>query len=159
MKTATYRIDAAVPYLMNRIANRLNRRLEALLRTQGLTFRHWRVLAFLAATERRTIVDLAEYTVIPHSTLSRFVARMERAGLVRRADATHDLRAVELALTPSGRKLYQRILPLTLGLNEELLVGFDAAERRQLVALLARMRDNLGLDTAVHSARRTSPEP
>ncbi len=141
-----YRIEVAAPYLMNRIANRLNRRLVDELRTVGLTFRHWRVLAFLAANRRRTIAALAEYSVTPHSTLSRFLDRMARAGLVQRTAALDDQRAVELALTAKGRRLYERILPLALDINRELLRGFSDRERQTLAALLARMRDNLGLD-------------
>jgi DNA-binding MarR family transcriptional regulator len=147
-----YSIEAAVPYLINRIASRLNRLLVAELKTQGLTFRDWRVLAFLAATERRTIVELADYSVIPHSTLSRLLDRMERGGLVRRSSAAHDLRAVELSLTAAGRRRYERVLPLALALNAELMRGFGAAERRALGAMLARMRDNLGLDGAPPAA-------
>jgi DNA-binding MarR family transcriptional regulator len=141
-----YSIEAAVPYLLNRIVNRLNRRLVEELKTLGLTFRDWRVLAFLAATERRTIVELAAYSVIPHSTLSRLLDRMARDGLVRRDGAEHDLRAVALTVTPAGRKLYERVLPLALGLNAELLAGFSAEERRILNGFLGRLRDNLGLD-------------
>jgi DNA-binding MarR family transcriptional regulator len=143
-----YSIEAAMPYLLNRIVNRLNRRLVEQLKAQGMTFRDWRVLAFLAATERRTIVELAEYSVIPHSTLSRLLDRMERNGLVTRSSAPHDLRAVALSLTAAGRRRYARILPLALELNGELMRGFSAAERRTLAALLGRMRDNLGLDGA-----------
>ncbi len=143
-----YSIEAAMPYLLNRIVNRLNRLLVEQLKAHGMTFRDWRVLAFLAATERRTIVELAEYSVIPHSTLSRLLDRMERNGLVKRAGAPHDLRAVVLSLTPTGRKRYERVLPLALALNAELMQGFTAEERRMLAALLGRMRDNLGLDGA-----------
>lgn len=150
---ARYSIEVAAPYLMSRIVNRLNQRLVAALKTLGLTFRHWRVLAFLAAAERRTIAELAQYTVTPHSTLSRFLDRMERAGLVRRAESAHDLRAIELRLTPRGRALYERILPLALEINAQLLAGFSAAERAQLERLLARMRDNLGLDSTPGAPR------
>jgi DNA-binding MarR family transcriptional regulator len=143
-----YSIEAAMPYLLNRIVNRLNRLLVEQLKAQGMTFRDWRVLAFLAATERRTIVELAEYSVIPHSTLSRLLDRMERNGLVKRSSAPHDLRAVALTLTAAGRRRYERILPMALALNAELMQGFTAEERRMLAALLGRMRDNLGLDGA-----------
>jgi DNA-binding MarR family transcriptional regulator len=143
-----YTIEAATPYLLNRIANRLNRLLVDELKSQGMTFRDWRVLAFLAATDRRTIVELAEYSVIPHSTLSRLLDRMARNGLVKRTSAAHDLRAVALSLTAAGRKRYERILPLALALNAELMRGFTPDERRTLAALLGRMRDNLGLDGA-----------
>lgn len=141
-----YRIEIAAPYLMNRIVNRLNRRLADDLGAVGLTFRHWRVLAFLATNRQRTIADLAEYTVTPHSTLSRFLDRMAGAGLVRRTSAADDHRAVLLSLAPKGRRLYERILPLALDINRALLRGLSDRDRQALGSLLAHMRDNLGLD-------------
>jgi DNA-binding MarR family transcriptional regulator len=141
-----YRIEVAAPYLMNRIVNRLNRRLADDLGAVGLTFRHWRVLAFLATNRQRTIADLAEYTVTPHSTLSRFLDRMAGAGLVQRSGAADDQRAVLLSLAPKGRRLYEGILPLALDINRLLLRGFSDRDRQALGRLLARMRDNVGLD-------------
>lgn len=47
-------LEELLPYLMNRLVNRLNRNLSARLRREGLTFQHWRVLLVLATRGRAT---------------------------------------------------------------------------------------------------------
>ncbi len=140
----TYVIGRATAYLLNRLAERLNADLRAVLRPSGLTLRHWRVLAFLAPSGPVPIVALARDALIPHSTLSRLLARMERASLVRRsADASQDLRWAAYSLTREGERIYRRILPHVLALNERLLDGVPAAQREILDRHLARMLANL----------------
>jgi DNA-binding MarR family transcriptional regulator len=139
-----YVIGRATAYLLNRLAERLNAELRAVLRPFGLTLRHWRVLAFLAPSGPMPIVALARDALIPHSTLSRLLARMERSSLVRRsAGQSQDLRWAAYSLTREGDRIYRRILPHVLALNERLLDGVPAAQREILDRHLARMLANL----------------
>lgn len=139
-----YAIGRATPYLLNRLAERMNAELRAALRPFRLTLRHWRVLAFLAPSGPVPIVALARDALIPHSTLSRLCARMERAGLVRRsAGKAEDLRWANYALTKEGERLYRRVLPHVVALNERLLDGVPETQRESLDRHLARMLANL----------------
>lgn len=138
-----YEIGRATPYLLNRLAERMNAELAAVLRTHRLTLRHWRVLAFLAARGPVPIIALARDALIPHSTLSRLLARMERAALVRRSNGSQDLRWATYALTREGERLYRRALPGVMALNERLLEGLAPAARRALDQQLAAMLANL----------------
>ena len=138
-----YAIGRATPYLLNRLAERMNAELAAVLRTYRLTLRHWRVLAFLAARGPVPIIALARDALIPHSTLSRLLARMERAALVRRSNGSQDLRWAAYALTREGERLYRRALPGVVALNERLLEGLAPAARRALDQQLAAMLANL----------------
>ena len=140
----TYVIGRSAPYLLNRLAERMNAELREVLRPFGLTLRHWRVLAFLAPAGAVPIVALARDALIPHSTLSRLCARMERAGLVRRgAGKADDLRWANYELTKEGERLFRRVLPNVVALNERLLDGVPAAQRESLDRQLARMLANL----------------
>jgi DNA-binding MarR family transcriptional regulator len=142
--TDAYVIGRSTPYLLNRLAERMNAELRELLRPFRLTLRHWRVLAFLAPTGRVPIVVLARDALIPHSTLSRLCARMERAGLVRRSPGkADDLRWANYALTKEGERLFRRVLAQVVALNERLLDGVPAAQRENLDRQLARMLANL----------------
>lgn len=139
-----YVIGRATPYLLNRLAERMNAELRSVLRRFRLTLRHWRVLGFLASAGPVPIVALARDALIPHSTLSRLCARMERAGLVRRsAGKAQDLRWATYTITKEGERLFQRALPEVLALNERLLDGMPAAQRETLDRQLARMLANL----------------
>jgi DNA-binding MarR family transcriptional regulator len=139
---AAYVIGRATPYLLNRLAERMNAELRGVLRRFRLTLRHWRVLGFLAGAGPVPIVALARDALIPHSTLSRLCARMERANLVRRSPGK-DLRWATYSLTKEGERVYQRALPQVVALNERLLDGVPAAQRENLDRQLARMLANL----------------
>jgi MarR family transcriptional regulator, organic hydroperoxide resistance regulator len=139
-----YVIGRATPYLLNRLAERMNAEFRAVLRPFRLTLRHWRVLAFLQSAGPVPIVALERDAMIPHSTLSRLCARMERASLIRRAPGkAQDLRWATYSLTREGERLYQRALPHVVALNERLLDKVAAAQRENLDRHLARMLANL----------------
>ena len=138
-----YNLDDSIPYMMNRVAGRLNRSLEDDLLKLGVTFQHWRVLAVLARGDGISIADLSAYAVVPHSTLSRLLTRLEGDRLVERSAETPDGRTARVLITIRGRKLYERILPLATGWRDEALVGFSAGEREVLLGLLRRMLANL----------------
>ena len=139
----TYSLDDSIPYLANRVMGRLNRRLEEDLHRLGISFQHWRVLAVLARGDGISIADLSAYAVVPHSTLSRLLDRLENDVLVKRSADTPDGRTARVVITRDGRALYERILPLAIGRRDDALVGFTAAEKKLLLGMLRRMLGNL----------------
>lgn len=147
------------PYLMNRLVGRLNRDLAVALRALGLSFAAWRVLAVLAADDGRSIVELSEFTIVPHATLSRLVARMTRAGLIARVRARDDGRVVRLRLRPRGRAVYARAFALAMAASNRAMAGFSARERAALDGLLRRMFANLGLNAPGGRAPAGSSPP
>ncbi|HEV7264419.1 MAG TPA: MarR family transcriptional regulator [Falsiroseomonas sp.] len=134
-------------FALNRLMAGWNARLAARLEARGIGFPQWRVLMVAArAPAALTIVELSERTLVPHSTLSRQVAAMERQGLVKRVPAEDDARAVRVVLTPRGRARYREALPLAMAEAEAGLAALtreDAAELRRIVAHVAR---SLGLE-------------
>jgi DNA-binding MarR family transcriptional regulator len=68
---------------------------------------------------------------------------MESAGLLARREQKSDRRSLAISLTADGRRMFARILPLTLAETDRALTGFPADERAALRAQLRRMADNL----------------
>jgi len=64
-----------------------------------------RVLKLVARTNARRIGDVADFLAVSNAAASKAVDRLVRRGLVRRAEAASDRRAVELSLTSEGRTL------------------------------------------------------
>ena len=64
-----------------------------------------RVLKLVARTNARRIGDVADFLAVSNAAASKAVDRLVRRGLVRRAEAAADRRAVELSLTSDGRTL------------------------------------------------------
>jgi DNA-binding MarR family transcriptional regulator len=130
-----------LPFALNRLMAGWNARLATRLEAAGISFPQWRVLMVSARSPSAlTIIELSERTLVPHSTLSRQVAAMEREGLVKRVPSEEDARAVRVVLTPRGRARYREALPLAV---EEVETGLsaltreEAAELRRLVAKIA----------------------
>ncbi len=129
-----------LPFALNRMMAAWNARLAARLDERGVSFAQWRVLMVAARTAGvLTIAELADRTLVPHSTLSRQVAAMERLGLVRREPAEDDARAVRVVLTPHGRARYREVLPLALEEAEAGFAPLSRAERTVLSRLLSRL--------------------
>lgn len=138
-----------LPFALNRLMAGWNARLAARLEAKGIGFPQWRVLMVAArAPAPLTIIELSDRTLVPHSTLSRQVAAMERQGLVKRVPSEEDARAVRVVLTPRGRARYREALPLALAEAEAGLAGLTPAELAALRRLVARIGDALGLEGA-----------
>jgi DNA-binding MarR family transcriptional regulator len=132
-------LDDSVPYLMIRVSGLMNRQLELDLRPLKVSFQHWRVLAVLAQKNGSSITDLSEYAVVPHSSLSRLLSRMEADGYVRRQMDTQDARSVRVYTTAVGEVMYRRILPMAVAVRERAMAGLSAAQKTSLLAALNHM--------------------
>jgi DNA-binding MarR family transcriptional regulator len=142
--SATEAEPELLPFALNRLMAAWNARLAERLAAHGLGFPQWRVLMVAArAPAPLTILELSEHTLVPHSTLSRQVAALERDGLVRRVPSTEDGRAVCVVLTPKGRARYREVLPLAAAETQVGLGGLSAAELLELRRLVARIAQAL----------------
>ena len=109
----------------------------------GLTPALFALLNVVGAREGAIQQELGEALGIDRSTMVSLIDQLEGAGLARRRPSATDRRAREIAITPKGRRLLQRARGLIAQVEEEVLAGLTAAERRDLLALLRR---------ALHSA-------
>jgi len=136
-------LDSYLPYLLNRAGSRIATSFSERVRPLGATLQMWRVLAALREKDGRRMGDLSETTSIEVSTLTRLVDTMEKKGLVDRRRDGEDARAVLLHVTPAGRRLTRRILPIAEHYETAALAGFNAAEADKLRAALRRLYANL----------------
>jgi DNA-binding MarR family transcriptional regulator len=74
--------------------------------------------------------------------MTRKIDALEKRGLLRRVRSDEDRRAIRLELTPEGKKLYPKLIAVSVGLANELLRGFTKAEARQLEDMLKRVLAN-----------------
>lgn len=136
-------LDDFTPYLLNRIVNRINSNLGEALKSTGITVPIYRVLAVLIAGDGRRVNELAVYTVIEQSTLSKILARMEAQALISRQADANDGRVVQIFITDAGRAAYDLVLPTALAHYQQAVAGLNSAERTSMVALLHRVLDNV----------------
>jgi DNA-binding MarR family transcriptional regulator len=91
-----------------------------------LTVAQHRVLVLVESHPVLTVNELAEHLGVDQSNASRHCSRLASLGLVTRTRARHDGRAVEVRLTPSGRRQVQAV---------------REARRDEIRQVLARMSD------------------
>lgn len=144
---ASFDLDRHVFFWLTQAIGARDRELAQGLKDHGLRVPEWRALAALYAkkheTRSCTTSDLAELATIDRTTLTRTVDRMQDAGWLERLADEEDMRVTRLALTATGRKMFERIWPEVQRLNELALDGLSKAEIDSLRRILERMRANL----------------
>ena len=136
-------LEDFVPYLLNRIVNRLNSELKDALNAMKLTVTHWRVIAVLTARSPMTVSELVTLTVTEQSSLSRSLMQLETKGLVERVTNAEDARQVEVHLTPAGQAAFAKLWPLACGIADHALDGLSREEHDAFVETLHRILDNI----------------
>jgi DNA-binding MarR family transcriptional regulator len=120
----------------------LMRRLEVdLAQATGLALADFDVLAQLArAGGELRMTDLAARALISRSGMTRRVARLAEEGLVRRANADADARAVVVALTDAGVARLTETAPVHLrGISELFVAQLDEQELAVLKSALDKV--------------------
>ncbi len=130
-------------WLMSRASHVLGVALTEELAPLGLNLRDYTVLiaAERAAVEERprTQLALAQAARLDKSTMVVAVDALEEEGLVERRPDPKDRRARIVVPTDAGRELLARAEGVVLGVEDEVLAGLDAEERRVLRDLLTRL--------------------
>jgi DNA-binding MarR family transcriptional regulator len=138
-----FRLEDHLFFHFSQILARRTKAINAHLRPYGLDYSRWRVLAVLQEHPGATMGRLAELTSVDRTTLTRTLGLMENAGLVTRRERESDRRSLTISLTAKGRRMFARILPLTLAETDRALTGFSSEEIGTLRGRLKRMAENL----------------
>lgn len=100
----------------------------------------WRLMALLGERESATQRELVAATAMDKVTVNRASKALEERGLIGRAPNAADGRSHHLALTPTGRELYDQIVPLALAMEAELETVLGSDEAQALQNMLAQLR-------------------
>src|SRR4051812_33392959 len=104
----------------------------------GLTPARFAVLNVLGAREGAIQQELSADMGIDPSAMVKLVDELETTGLAKRRRRPGDRRAWEVAITRKGRSTLERARRLVRQVEDEVLGGLSAAERRRLLTLLRR---------------------
>lgn len=127
---------------LRRAARVVTRIFDEGLRPSGLRSTQFSILAVLNGVGSSTINELAKALVMDRTTLARNLKPLETHGLVE-VISGKDLRTRLVALTPAGRKLLARALPLWEQTQRDVIdrLGdgpwYNLMERLQQVVALA----------------------
>jgi DNA-binding MarR family transcriptional regulator len=113
-------------------------RTAELLESIGLTPALFALLNVLGAREGTIHQQFSADMAIDPSTMVKLINELEDAGLAARRRRPGDRRAWEVSITPDGRRTLERAKQLAAQVEDEVLSGLSAADRRQLLTLLRR---------------------
>jgi DNA-binding MarR family transcriptional regulator len=164
----------SVGFLTKRCGIAMTQIAERRFESQQISFTQWMVLMCLTKRPQASPTELSAHLGHDMGALTRVVDELERGDMVRRDRSQRDRRAVEIAITPEGRRVALAGKRLMVDLLNELVAPYSKAEVDTLVSLLQRlllrMQDASPLTTLsdMQSAassprgnrpRRVSPKP
>lgn len=117
-------------------------RTAEVLGSVGLTPALFALLNVVGARQGAIQQELGSALGIDRSTMVSLIDELEGAGLARRRPSATDRRAREVMITPNGRRVLERARGLISEVEDEVLAGLAAEERRELLALLRRALDS-----------------
>ncbi len=134
----TFRIS----YLANRLVLPAYDRIK---RDFGLSRGEYLLLFCLSHVDDLTAQDVADMTGRPRNSISRAVHRMLGEGHLTRSPHPTDGRQALLRITPAGRALHERIVPIFRSREDLILATLSAEERRVLEGLLMKLVRGIGM--------------
>ncbi|WID97668.1 MarR family transcriptional regulator [Bosea vestrisii] len=99
----------------------------------GLTYTQYIAIIALSEEDNQSVGGLGEKLFLESNTLTPILKKLEALGYIRRQRDSADERQVRVSLTPEGRKLREKALPMNLvaaaGLGEDFPVVQKAVVR------------------------------
>lgn len=159
-----FAVDDYLLHLVVAIYQFRDSRLDQGLRPLGLNVSRYRVLGVLERFGASSMTELASFTAMQRTTLTRIADQLVAAGLVARAGEARDRRQVILTLTEAGREAHSRGLDVVLQLNQRLLGGVPESERRAAARVLMQVVSRLApspmaRDGIIHFSREGLERP
>ncbi|MGE5275020.1 MAG: MarR family winged helix-turn-helix transcriptional regulator [Verrucomicrobiota bacterium] len=108
----------------------LNRHLRREAHAEGITAGQAALLAQIRHHPDLGVRELAAREGISAPSMTRYLDRLERAGLVVRTRSTEDARRIRLALTPKGVRVLRSVRRRRTAWLAERLDGLSAVEQR-----------------------------
>lgn len=134
------RLEKFLPYQLSVLSNRVSNAIaEAYGKRFNLTIPAWRVMAILGRFSDLSAAGLVVRTAMDKVAISRAVALLLKNDYITRSEDSADRRRQVLNLSPLGREIYGRIVPLAQRYENDLLAPLSANERAQLGQILEKL--------------------
>jgi DNA-binding MarR family transcriptional regulator len=110
----------------------------------GITARQFVVLSVVDSLEDPSQTSLCEISGIDRSTLADIVRRLVSRGLLSRRRTRQDARMYAVRITPEGKEVLQRALPIANKVDEALVESLSEEQREQFGAFLQKVVSRQG---------------
>lgn len=123
--------------------------LERELRPVGINLAKYRALTVILRFDACTMTELAEYSAVDRTTLTRTIDQLVKEALVRRGAKAQDRRQVVLTLTTAGRRVAAAARDIISRHNHHILEGVPDEMVRGMVRTQKMIATNLVGDRAM----------
>jgi len=136
----TLELENFTPYILSVVASRVSKSLASnYVESFDLSIPEWRILAVLNRYEPLSAAQLCVKTNMDKVAVSRALNRLTDRKRIKRDLADEDRRRSVLRLSHTGRQIYQKIEPLALGYQNELLATLSTREQEQLTIIMNKL--------------------
>ena len=144
MKGDDSMLQRSVARSINRISNKLRRRLDALSSRGDFSGAQGKTLHFLLAQPGDVFQkDVEEEYGIRSSTATELLKQMEKNGLITRQPMPYDNRLKKIILTPKALAYREQVVRDVTEIEDALTKGIDPSQLEIFFAVLEKMMDNL----------------
>lgn len=105
----------------------------------GLTARQFVVLSVVDGLEDPSQTSLCEISGIDRSTLADIVRRLVQRGLLSRRRTRQDARMYAVRITPEGKKVLERAIPIAREVDSLLLEALSPLQRQEFESNLQKL--------------------
>lgn len=142
-------------HLVKDTTRALVRALQRRLARHGVSFGHWTFLRILWEADGLTQRALSAQAGVMEPTTFTALKAMEKLGYVSRRQMSDNRRNVYVFLTPMGRQLKRKLVPLAEEVNRIAVRGTRAAEIAAARQTLLTIIENLARDELKAAGSRT----
>jgi DNA-binding MarR family transcriptional regulator len=133
-------------HLVRDAAKGLMRALQMRLAEYDVSFGHWTFLRILWEQDGLTQRELSEQAGVMEPTTFSALKTLESRGYIKRSHTENNKKNVYIHLTPKGRGLKAKLVPLALEVNRIAVSGASSADVAATRKTLLRMIENLAED-------------
>jgi DNA-binding MarR family transcriptional regulator len=130
---------SSVGFLIKRCGILMTQFAERRFESEPITFTQWMILMWLTQRPHASPTELSAHLGHDMGALTRVVDELEREALVRRERSEHDRRAVQIAVTPEGRRMAHAGKRVMLDLVNQLVEPLSRTETDALISVLQRL--------------------
>lgn len=149
--------DDRLANLIKEARRGLGRAMHMRLAQHKVSYGHWTFLRILWEEEGLTQRALSERACLQEPTTFSALKAMEKLGFVERRRLPSSRKNIYVFLTPEGRALKRRLVPLAIEVNQIAVDGTSAADIAATWRTLRLMIDNLAHDEAAAPSGRRVP--
>jgi len=141
-------------HLVKDVARSFLRSLQARLNAEGVSLGHWSFLRILWEQDGLTQRELSQEAGVMEPTTVVALRAMEELGYITRERLPDNRKNIYVYLTPRGKLLKRKLVPLAESVNALATAGLKASDVATTRRCLLVMLDNLARDDALGASEQ-----